>query len=150
MGHPETDEQGERQLPVARAPRHQGRMNAAKLGPTKRNPIEAASETLHGSQAVVVRAACKPADETPKQRRNHTHTHSHHKPMKIEFITDIWEFSHGKLPKGRGSWAFTPHRNCDACHPDVFWTPGNTTYAEAKKLAQIHFAGKTEELYVMP
>lgn len=49
--------------------------------------------------------------------------------MAITFDTTEYRFSHGHEPRGRGSWAFEiPLRG-------QFWTPGSTTYREAKQLA---------------
>lgn len=47
----------------------------------------------------------------------------------MEFITDVYEFSHGHLPRGRGSWAFST----DKAGRCIYWMPSNLTYAEAKK-----------------
>jgi hypothetical protein len=59
---------------------------------------------------------------------------SQERHVKIEFNTREYEFSHGKAPRGRGSWAFFFSRSMNVA--DAFWTPGNTTYGEAKKLAR--------------
>lgn len=57
--------------------------------------------------------------------------------MKIEFFTNEFEFSHGRMPRGRGSWAFEfpddkapwfardPHDNCYSL-----------LYVDAKKFAR--------------
>jgi hypothetical protein len=50
--------------------------------------------------------------------------------MKIEFNTVEFEFSHGRKPKGRGSWAFSGTRNPRI--EDVFFSP-SMTYSEAKR-----------------
>lgn len=69
--------------------------------------------------------------------------------MKTEFATTDYEFAHGRSPKGRGSWAFSPVRNPDlASKTEVFWTPGSTTYAEARKLAKAFFPS-SPVLYVL-
>lgn len=50
---------------------------------------------------------------------------------RIEFNTSEYTMNHGAMPRGRGSWAFefpgdkTP-----------WFTPGSTTFGEAKKLAR--------------
>lgn len=54
--------------------------------------------------------------------------------MAIDFNTRDYELSHGKSPRGRGSWAFFFDRSMQV--GTAFWTPGSTTYAEAKKLAR--------------
>lgn len=54
--------------------------------------------------------------------------------MRVEFNTTEYQFSHGKQPRGRGSWAFAFSRNAPV--EEMFWTPGSTTYAEAKKMAK--------------
>lgn len=53
--------------------------------------------------------------------------------MAVEFDTREYQFSHGRSPRGRGSWAFFFDRKCQG---DAFWTQGSTTYAEAKKQAR--------------
>ena len=53
---------------------------------------------------------------------------------KVEFNTREYEFSHGRTPRGRGSWAFFFDRSMPV--DQAFWTPGSTTYAEAKKMAR--------------
>jgi len=57
----------------------------------------------------------------------------------MEFIIDRYVASHGKNPKGLGSWAF-----CDVKHSDrndylsfVVWSP-SMTLTEAKKWAKNH------------
>lgn len=50
------------------------------------------------------------------------------------FTTQIYEFSHGKQPRGFAVWAFR-----DRCAPDinnVVFTPHAMTFAEAKKWAR--------------
>lgn len=51
----------------------------------------------------------------------------------VEFDTREYEFSHGKSPRGRGTWAFFPTRQCDVM--DAMWSP-SMTYAEAKRWAK--------------
>ena len=53
---------------------------------------------------------------------------------RIEVTDYSYRASHGKAPRGRGSWAFSFNGNEDI--DSLFWTPGHTTYAEAKKLAR--------------
>ena len=54
---------------------------------------------------------------------------------KVQFDNGEWERSNGRSPRGRGSWGFAfgdPY-----CDPSLFWfTPGSTTFTEAKKLAR--------------
>jgi hypothetical protein len=57
--------------------------------------------------------------------------------MRFEFVTAEYEFSHGK-PRGRGSWAFSLDRDTPATA--MYFTPGCTTYTEAKALAKAHFS----------
>lgn len=52
--------------------------------------------------------------------------------IKIEFNDSEYRFSHGAAPRGRGSWAFLFP---GAAEP--WFTPGSTTFGEAKKLARI-------------
>lgn len=57
--------------------------------------------------------------------------------MSIEFHTTDYVASHGHEPRGRGSWAFFMNRKMDVMNKTTsFWTPGGTTYTEAKKLAR--------------
>lgn len=51
--------------------------------------------------------------------------------MKFEFDTTDYEFSHGKKPRGIGSWAFFPNRHMRI--EDAVWSPGGLSYADAKK-----------------
>jgi hypothetical protein len=60
--------------------------------------------------------------------------------MKIEVKTSEYEFSHGKKPRGFGSWAFYMGSEQDTLK--AHWFHG--TYAEAKKQAQ----AKAQELGV--
>jgi len=67
----------------------------------------------------------------------------------IEFDTTEYEFSHGKKPSGRGSWAFCPYdkaRGNDYLDHTKFFPV--STFAEAKKAARVFFAGKTDFLTV--
>jgi len=59
--------------------------------------------------------------------------------MTFELSTHEYEMAHGKLPRGRGSWAFCPlERYNDTNYLDhVMWFNG--TYAEAKKLARAYY-----------
>lgn len=54
--------------------------------------------------------------------------------MMIEFSTREYQFSHGHMPRGRGSWAF--FFNNEQAIEQAFWTPGSTTFGEAKKMAR--------------
>jgi hypothetical protein len=53
--------------------------------------------------------------------------------MTIEFNTSVFEFAHGRAPRGRGSWAFFPDRRCRI--EDAVFSP-SMTYAEAKRWAR--------------
>lgn len=52
------------------------------------------------------------------------------------FSTSEYQFSHGRSPRGRGSWAF----EFPGTDLPTFWTPGGTTYTEAKALVHKHAA----------
>lgn len=56
--------------------------------------------------------------------------------VSVRFDVNEYEFSHGRSPRGRGSWAFDfgAERFADGCET-LFWTRGSTTYKEAKRLA---------------
>ena len=56
--------------------------------------------------------------------------------MKPEVNTRVFEFSHGKKPRGEGYWAFNTQDRLEG----AFWFNGS--YSEAKKAAQAHFAGE--------
>lgn len=58
----------------------------------------------------------------------------------VDVSTRAFEFSHGKKPKGYGSWAFKPARDRDDDRLVFVSAPGSMTYGEAKKTAQRHFA----------
>ncbi len=54
--------------------------------------------------------------------------------MKIEVSTELYEYTHGVKPRGRGNWAF------EWCYNGRDWTApvfieGQMTYGEAKKEA---------------
>jgi hypothetical protein len=51
--------------------------------------------------------------------------------VQVDFNTNQYEFSHGHSPRGRGSWAFEIEGR-----KEIFWTPGNTLFGEAKKMAK--------------
>ena len=71
----------------------------------------------------------------------------------LTFDTTEYRFSHGKEPRGRGSWAFAPYRDLPADHPLLFFTP-SMTYAEAKRYAREKATGPMfagfRVLYVLP
>ena len=61
--------------------------------------------------------------------------------MKTRIETNGYQFAHGKSPRGHGSWAFAPRFNTDALSPDILWVH-QSSYADAKRAAQAHFAAK--------
>jgi hypothetical protein len=57
--------------------------------------------------------------------------------LKVEFDTAPFERSHGRSPRGRGSWAFGLTPNPDVCNStECFFSPGGMTLAEARKWAR--------------
>lgn len=55
------------------------------------------------------------------------------------FDTTEYESSHGRAPRGRGSWAFIPGAPRHYAMDDVVWVPGSHTLTEAKRLVrQMH------------
>lgn len=79
----------------------------------------------------------------------------------IRFNDSEYRFSHGKAPRGRGSWAFSVSRDPNPSSTrstGIFWTPGNTTYVQAKKLARAHYIAEIGDghlcgpfiVYVLP
>lgn len=73
---------------------------------------------------------------------------------RVEFNTDEYERSHGKSPRGFGSWAFVDYvyaRSADYL-ARVFWVNG-ANYAGAKRVARAHFSqldGFSGEAVVLP
>jgi hypothetical protein len=51
--------------------------------------------------------------------------------IQVDFNTNQYVFAHGHTPRGRGSWAFEIEGR-----KEIFWTPGNTLFGEAKKMAK--------------
>ena len=61
--------------------------------------------------------------------------------MRVQFDTTAFEFAHGKMPRGQGSWAFCPadkYRRDDYLQ-FVFWS-APASFAAAKAEARRHFA----------
>lgn len=66
--------------------------------------------------------------------------------MKTKVYVNVMPYinAHGRLPRGRGSWAFCPndqHRLGNYLDY-VWWAPSGLLYTEAKKLAIKHFQAK--------
>lgn len=61
------------------------------------------------------------------------------------FETAHYELSHGRSPRGRGSWAFCPFhkRNASDAMDFTIWSPGGMTFTEARKWAK----GKIADLH---
>ncbi len=56
--------------------------------------------------------------------------------MTVHFSTDDYECAHGRKPRGRGGWAFSPDRDPDPLDRErVWWFTG--TYQEAKRQAVV-------------
>lgn len=56
---------------------------------------------------------------------------------RVEFSTTDYQMSHGRQPRGYGSWAFFFTRNAPV--EEAFWVNG-ATYAEAKKAVRAEVA----------
>lgn len=81
--------------------------------------------------------------------------------MRVDFATTEFEFSHGRQPRGFGSWAFSLERNPDVSSPagpaegGVIWTH-SCSYTEAKKAAKAALVAAAPEgsrsatLWVLP
>ena len=70
------------------------------------------------------------------------------KPEKVTIVTTQYVASHGKEPRGRGSWAFQMGGRRDA---EIYWTPGSTTYVLAKSLAKIEARKRgVSTVFVLP
>lgn len=76
--------------------------------------------------------------------------------VRVEFNTAPFVASHGKEPRGRGSWAFGTVRNPNVANQDICWfSPGGMTFGEAKKWAKREVARRfgpdaSGELFVQP
>ena len=65
----------------------------------------------------------------------------------IEVSTTEYQFSHGKLPRGRGSWAFQIGRDAES----IFWSTPNRSYGEAVRDARkLAVARKAYVVKVLP
>lgn len=53
--------------------------------------------------------------------------------MRVNVVTDEFRFSHGKAPRGRGSWAFSPFEDIDCCDKRIIWV--NDTFGAARAQA---------------
>lgn len=61
--------------------------------------------------------------------------------VRVEFDTSQFRFSHGKAPRGFGSWAFGLSRNPDVSSDDVVWAH-QATFVEAKAEARRQLAAR--------
>jgi hypothetical protein len=75
-------------------------------------------------------------------------------PLRIIFDSREFELSHGRAPRGRGSWAFSQYRRPDPLSKDVHFSPGGMTLAEARKwfVARLRAIGVEGEhvIYILP
>jgi hypothetical protein len=75
---------------------------------------------------------------------------------KVQFNNDEFRRSHGKEPKGRGSWAFGNRPGADPCSDDqCVFSPGGMSLAEArrwvsKRVEEGKFLCPHNELWVLP
>ncbi len=53
---------------------------------------------------------------------------------RVEFNTTDYQFSHGRAPRGVGTWAFFRDRSSDPC--EGFWV-NQASFTEAKKAAAV-------------
>lgn len=60
----------------------------------------------------------------------------------VDVSTRDYRLTHGREPRGTGSWAFCPASkyNGNDYLAHTLWTPAHLTYAKARKLAREHFA----------
>lgn len=72
--------------------------------------------------------------------------------VKIDFDTNKYQASHGKPPKGRGSWIFAEKGGRGSSNEIV--APGSMTYLEAKKWLKKKLSDEgvtgSFTVYVMP
>lgn len=75
-------------------------------------------------------------------------------PLRIFFDPSEFELSHGRAPRGRGSWAFSPYRRPDPLSKDIHFSPGGMTLAEARRwlVARLREMGIEGEhvIYILP
>ena len=99
------------------------------------------SEYLGGMASILLELAQREQGTRPKPA---TSKHQD-KPARLpEVSADPYERSHGKTPKGRGSWAFCPTWAEPRGDYMKFTRFFNGTYAEARKEAQRSFYGEKE------
>lgn len=60
----------------------------------------------------------------------------------VRVDTSMFQFAHGKMPRGRGSWAFEFVGHGPNATNEMFWAASNTSFAEAKKAAVAAAADK--------
>lgn len=54
--------------------------------------------------------------------------------MAHEISTTEYQFAHGKVPRGRGHWAFwlRPFRGAPDARSELYFVPGEKLYSEAR------------------
>lgn len=68
------------------------------------------------------------------------------RPSQVDVITREYEASHGRQPRGRGSWAFSPSRDG---REGMEWFRG--TYSQARRQARVFFAERgVPEIWAQP
>lgn len=67
------------------------------------------------------------------------------KQAAIRFDTSAYEASHGRRPRGTGSWAFGPERYTDIDSDQMFWSH-QTSYTTACSQARVFYAVKNISL----
>lgn len=67
--------------------------------------------------------------------------------MKTQFSIEMYQISHGKLPRGKGCWAFSPEKH-PSDRSNVFFSQ-YMTLTNAKKEALAHFP-TSDTLYILP
>ncbi len=77
--------------------------------------------------------------------------------MAINFNNSAYIRSHGRNPKGRGSWAFADNPNPDT--NTIVFSPGNMTLTEAKRwfrqylathYADVNYRQVNVNVYILP
>lgn len=61
--------------------------------------------------------------------------------MNARILNETYQWTHGRTPRGTGSWAFAPSLKTDILSPDILWIH-NAGYGEAKKKAAAHFGAQ--------
>jgi len=85
--------------------------------------------TLEQFQAIQAVRRAQAIQASERRARCTASTRGAQRLPRIEFVTSEYEFSHGRLPRGRGSWAF---QLSFEMRGEYAWSP-SMTFAEARR-----------------